>query len=740
MTDENPSSGEDTKTDRRNSGRSIAIGLVFGVACGIFFGDLCQPLQTVGDAYVGLLQMTVLPYLVLSLIGKLGRLDADQARRLALTGLAVLLVFWLLAILLIVVVSTIFPAIEGASFYSPSFEKASQSSDSFLTKFVPTNVFRSLTQEYIPAVVVFCLSFGWALMLVPGKERLIDLLDLTCEGLGRINIFLVRLAPYGLFALTAAAAGTLRIDDLSRLQAYLIVFAIACAAAAFGAMPLVVTGLTEIRYRDFMRAAAAPILTAIATGKLFVVLPQIIDQCNQLAADDTGKDAETIRPESGSTASVLVPLAYPFPHVGKILTFIFVSFAAWYSGTPLGTGETVTMAATGAVSSFASPLISIPFLLDQHELPQDLMAMFILPGFITMRMSDVVGVIHLMALNVIVSRMLRGGLRVHWSKLMMASLILVVSLSGVGFASRTYLASSNIAYDLDQRLLSLSMSSPAVPARIYTTPPPNRPDDQPLSKTIGSTLDRLKKERVLRVGYHPDHLPYSFFNKKGELVGLDVELVHRLARRLDVNLEFIPCQYASVIEQLNSGQFDVVIGGVMITPSRLLEAGFSQPYLNVTLAIAAPDHDRDEFRDWNKISVMHGVELGALQEDVALAARRYSPDSEIVVIDSAREYFQDKLPGLDGLLITAEEGAAWNVLHPNHAIVIPKPVVRRPIGMAVRSNDVELQSFLDRWIDFERDDGSLKELRAYWIEGGGTKKQSPRWSVIQDVLNWKPSW
>ena len=85
----------------------------------------------------------------------------------------------------------------------------------------------------------------------------------------------------------------------------------------------------------------------------------------------------SVRP-SPRMASVLVPLAYPFPHVGKILAFLFISFAAWYSGKMLSPVETASMAATGAVSSFASPLLTMPYLLDKYQLPQDLMALFIL--------------------------------------------------------------------------------------------------------------------------------------------------------------------------------------------------------------------------------------------------------------------------------------------------------------------------------------------------------------------------
>ena len=338
--------------------------MLLGIACGLLFGEYCGALKILGQAYVGLLQMTVLPYLAVSLVAKMGRLDLQQARRMGLAALVVMLVLWAIGIALIVAVSAILPAVQGAAFFSPPPPEDAGDVD-LLTRFIPSNVFRSLSDEYVPAVVVFCLFFGAALIMVPGKEKLLDFLELCSEGIGRINFFLVRLAPIGLFLLTAAAAGTLPVDEFGRLQAYIIIFTLACAIAALVVLPLLISSLTDIHYRDVLRAAHEPILTAIATGKLFVVLPQIVNKCDQLVLQVEDASAGEVK----SMASVVVPLAYPFPHLGKILTFVFVSFAAWYVGKGLIPLQTTTMASTGAISSFASPLVAMPYLLDAYQLP-----------------------------------------------------------------------------------------------------------------------------------------------------------------------------------------------------------------------------------------------------------------------------------------------------------------------------------------------------------------------------------
>jgi ABC-type amino acid transport substrate-binding protein len=69
--------------------------------------------------------------------------------------------------------------------------------------------------------------------------------------------------------------------------------------------------------------------------------------------------------------------------------------------------------------------------------------------------------------------------------------------------------------------------------------------DSAVSDTIG-VPETIRRRGALRVCVMTDRLPYSFLTPKGELVGLDVEMAHALARDLEVRLEFLPV----TIEQL----------------------------------------------------------------------------------------------------------------------------------------------------------------------------------------------
>ncbi len=98
----------------------IFTSLVLGISCGLFFGELCAPLQSVGAIFIGLLQMTVLPYITLSLILNLGRISIKQTRHMALTVVSLMLILWCIGLFTVCLMSFSFPFWQKGAFFSTS--------------------------------------------------------------------------------------------------------------------------------------------------------------------------------------------------------------------------------------------------------------------------------------------------------------------------------------------------------------------------------------------------------------------------------------------------------------------------------------------------------------------------------------------------------------------------------------------------------------------------------------------
>ena len=187
--------------------KQILAGVAAGVAVGLFLGDLAGSLKVAADAYLKLLQMTVLPYVVVSIIIGLGSLSLAQAKTLALRGGAVLVLLWALALAVVFVFPLMLPPQQTASFFSTTLLAPREPFD-FVGLYIPSNPFNALANNVVPAVVLFSAFLGVSLIAVPDKQPLLDVFAVAEKAMARVMKLVARLMPLGLFFITATAAGT----------------------------------------------------------------------------------------------------------------------------------------------------------------------------------------------------------------------------------------------------------------------------------------------------------------------------------------------------------------------------------------------------------------------------------------------------------------------------------------------------------------------------------------------------
>ena len=126
---------------------------------------------------------------------------------------------------------------------------------------------------------------------LPGKERVLGPLGLINDTLGRAGNLLVGLTPVGIFAIAGHAAGTLRLEQFERLQAFLLVSIGLSLILTFWILPGLASALTGVSYRRIISLIWDPLLTAFVTANLFIVLPLLQERGKQLLAE-----AELARP------------------------------------------------------------------------------------------------------------------------------------------------------------------------------------------------------------------------------------------------------------------------------------------------------------------------------------------------------------------------------------------------------------------------------------------------------------
>ena len=725
-------------TDKKTMGLSekIMIGFGLGLATGLFFGELAAPLNYLGDVFVGLLQMTVLPYIMLSLMGGIGKLTGAQSRLLLGRVSLIILFFWLVGYLTVLLFGLSLPAQTSASFFSTSMVAEPRSFD-FFSLFIPSNPFRSMAENRVPAVVLFSVLCGAAIIGMSSRDSILRTLDTMQNVLGRVTGFIVSLSPFGVFFVVASAAGTMNIEEMVRIQGYMVLMSVFTLAICFLLVPALVTQLTPFKSKDVSPLLRASFILAFATGKTLVVLPMLIEGVREIFEKKAEENPETQK-DINSTIEVLVPLSYSFPHLGRIMATAFIPFAGWYIGQPLPLDMYPMLFGAGLFVHFSTAPVSVPFLLDLARLPSDLFQLFMVTGVYMGRLADAVGASYILAVTFLGTCAMRGMLKIRLRRLGLLVIGIVIVSVVLVAGSRFYLdLTSSGEYNKDKIVASMQLPHLAAEVEIVES----GPNPVPLGKGQ-SRLQRIIDRNVIRVGYDSDHLPFTYHNQAGELAGFDVEFVNALALDLGVSVEMVPILKRETFhEEMQNDHFDIAIGGFVDTVELAQHTPFSDPYLYLNLALVVPDYRKREFASLDSINKIKDLRVTVIAgSGLKDEAKKYFPDAKIINIASPREYFTQGKPGAlaDTLLFSAESGSAWSMLYPAYQVTTPLPrTIRLPVVIPYAGEpDPQLDEFLDNWVMLKQNDGTVDRTYDYWILGKGTEPKEPRWSVIRDVLGW----
>ncbi len=699
----------------------ILIGLTLGLFVGLFFGERASALAIVSRAYIGLIQMSILPYMVVSLMLGIGSLSYEKAGKLAITGGIVLVASWLLAFAIVFLIPLAFPSMESGSFFSTSLVEVAKVD--FIDLYIPVNPFSSLARTVVPAAAVFSVIFGIALIGVETKQNLLEILTATSKTLTRVAMMVVKITPIGVFAIAANASGTMTIEEFGRLQSYIIPFIAATLLLVFWILPGLVAAITPFSYREILKTARDALATGFVTGNLFITLPMLVENARTLFEDHQISNDDT-----DNYIEVLVPTSFNFPNIGKLLTLFFVLFAGWFVGKNIALADYPGFAVIGLFTLFGGVDLALPFLLDQMKIPSDMYELYVVTGVLNSWFATLLAVMNLFAFTLVATCAATGVMKINWSRIFRFSIISLVIFVAFLLGMRFLLSEMVSKEDIQRRTLMQSeIKEVSQTADIKKVGP---------KEAIGEKghLETIIKRGTLRVGYNHENLPFSYHNENGDLVGFDVELIHALSRELGVEAEFIPWTYETLFKDLDQNKFDVAIGGMIVTPDRLTKAKFSDPYINITTAVVVEDYRRHEFKTWRSIDEEHTIRLGVVGENRAKGAKRYLPNTDIVLMKSYREFFTDNPKGVHALVISAEAGSAWTIVYPSYSVVVPTPHIKAPAGLVMPLGGSDFGDFVDDWLNLKKTNGSIEKLYDKWILGKSEEQKKPRWSMGRDVF------
>jgi polar amino acid transport system substrate-binding protein len=246
---------------------------------------------------------------------------------------------------------------------------------------------------------------------------------------------------------------------------------------------------------------------------------------------------------------------------------------------------------------------------------------------------------------------------------------------------------------------------------------PVRAQETQQAVAAGSVIEAVKQRGVLRVGM-ATFVPWAMRDKNGELIGFEIDVAKKLAADMEVQVEFVPTAWDGIIPALLAGKFDVIIGGMSITPARNLTVNFSAPYANSSLGVVA--HKKAEGRVWpegfNDPAVTFVCRRGATP---CQYIEQTFPKAVLRQFDDQGQTVQEVLNGAADVMISSQPLPAFTVYDNPTVVYAPttEPITPGNEAFAVRKGDPDALNFFDNWILVNRSSGWLAERHAYWFGG-----------------------
>ena len=232
-----------------------------------------------------------------------------------------------------------------------------------------------------------------------------------------------------------------------------------------------------------------------------------------------------------------------------------------------------------------------------------------------------------------------------------------------------------------------------------------------------STIAKILKRGTLRVG-NSTFAPWVMKDKTGKLIGFEVDVATRLAKDTGVKVNFISTAWDGIIPALLAGKFDVIIGGMSVTPKRNQSVNFTIPYNYSGMSLVAHKKMAAGFKtidDFNRPEVTLAVRLGATPE---MAARNFMPQAKLRRFDSETKVYQELLSGrVHAAVSSAPTPLEWALKHPQTLFMpFKETFTREPNCFAVRKGDVDTLNYFNNWIRFVEAEGWLRERQQFWFE------------------------
>ena len=347
-----------------NLGVWILIAMLAGIVVGVVLGPAAAALKPLGDLFIQLIKMLVVPLVAVSIISGASTLgDSKSAGRIGLISIGYILLTTLVAVLLAIMAGELFRPGEGldagrlAALISPTADAGTAPTLSFwetVIGMIPANPMQAFAEGNILQIILFGLFLGFGISALQREKRakVVNGLNYLLEALIWCIERVMYVAPLGVFALMADATGTFGFSILWQIANLVWVNLLAVLVMGLLVYPLTLLLFSHTPLKSFFRAMLKPQIIAFSTASSMATLPVNMEVC------------ERELNLSKQTVGFVLPLGATINMSGNAIYYTLVAlFFAQLYGIELAMPQYVTIAILSTLGSIGQAGVPGPTLM-----------------------------------------------------------------------------------------------------------------------------------------------------------------------------------------------------------------------------------------------------------------------------------------------------------------------------------------------------------------------------------------
>ena len=350
----------------KNLGIWIIIAMIIGIVVGIFMGEDASIFKPLGDFFIQLIKMLVVPLVFVSIVSGAAALGETKSAGLV-GGLSIgyMMITTVISISVALMLGAIFQpganvAADGMTAIAQAGEAAAESAAPATAGFwdtvigmIPANPIEALSTGNILQIIIFGLFLGFGISALAAEKRrmltngLNNILEALIWCIGKV----MYVAPFGVFGLIADATGTFGFDILMQVANVLWLDLIAVAIIGLGLYPLTVALLSRVSLKSYFREMIKPQIVSFSTASSLATLPVNMEACDRMGI-------------SKQTSGFVLPLGATINMSGNAIYYaLLATFFAQLYGIDLGMTEYVSITIVCALGAIGQAGVPGPTLL-----------------------------------------------------------------------------------------------------------------------------------------------------------------------------------------------------------------------------------------------------------------------------------------------------------------------------------------------------------------------------------------